>query len=69
MFIFLDESGNFTGNKERNFVVGGFITNNHKRTSKAFRKWQHTKFPKKLRYKTEVKFSDTGLDENLRKNA
>ena len=67
MFIFLDESGNFTGDKESYFVIGGFITNDHKRTAKAFRKWQHTKFSnKKLRYRTEVKFSDTRLDERLR---
>ena len=67
MFIFIDESGNFTGDKEPYFVVGGFITNNPRRTAKAFRKWQHTKFSnKKLRYRAEVKFSDTRLNENLR---
>ncbi|MBU1291947.1 DUF3800 domain-containing protein [Patescibacteria group bacterium] len=66
MFIFLDESGNFTGDKEPYFIIGGFITNNPKRTTKAFRKWQHTKFPKKIRRKNEVKFSDTGLNEKLR---
>jgi hypothetical protein len=48
------------------FSCRGFITNDPKRTAKAFRKWQHTKFPKKIRYKTEVKFSDTGLNEKLR---
>jgi len=66
MFIFIDESGNLTKDKEFYFLLGGFITNNPKRTAKAFRKWQRTKFPKKLRYKNEVKFSDTGLDEKLR---
>jgi len=67
MFIYLDESGNFTGGKERYFIIGGFITDNPKRTNKAFRKWQHTKFSnKKLRYRTEIKFSDTRLDEKLR---
>ncbi|MBL7155016.1 MAG: DUF3800 domain-containing protein, partial [Candidatus Portnoybacteria bacterium] len=66
MFIFIDESGNFTGDKEPYFIIGGFITNNPRRTAKAFRKWQHTKFPKKIRYKSEVKFSDTGLNEELR---
>jgi len=66
MFIFLDESGNFTGGKEPYFIIGGFITNNPRRTAKAFRKWQHTKFPKKIRYKNEIKFSDTGLNEDLR---
>ncbi|MBL7053127.1 MAG: DUF3800 domain-containing protein [Candidatus Portnoybacteria bacterium] len=66
MYIFIDESGNFTGDKEPYFIIGGFITSNPKRTAKAFRKWQHTKFPKKIRYKNEVKFSDTGLNKELR---
>ena len=67
MYIFLDESGNFKGNKENYFVIGGFITDDPKRTAKAFRKWQHTKFfNKKLRHRTEVKFSDTRLNEKLR---
>lgn len=66
MYIYLDESGNFTGGKEPYFIVGGFITNEPRRSAKAFRRWQHTKFPKKLRRKNEVKFSDTGLNEKLR---
>lgn len=66
MYIFLDESGNFTKDEESYFILGGFITSYPRRTEKAFRKWQHTKFPKKLRYRAEVKFSDTGLNEQLR---
>ncbi len=66
MFIFLDESGNFTKDKENYFIVGGFVTGNPRRTAKAFRKWQHRKFPKKIRYKTEVKFNNTGLNDELR---
>ena len=67
MYIYLDESGNFTGNKDNYFVVGGFVTSNPRRTSKAFRKWQHTKFiNKKLKYRSEFKFSDTRLTEKLR---
>jgi len=66
MHIFIDESGNFTGDKDYYFIVGGFVTGNHRRTRKAFRRWQKTKFPKKLRYKNEVKFSDTGLNDELR---
>lgn len=66
MFIFIDESGNFTGDKNRYFIVGGFVTGDQRRTAKAFRKWQITKFPKKLRYKNEVKFNDTGLTDELR---
>lgn len=66
MFIFLDESGNFTGDKNHYFIVGGFVTGDRKRTTKAFRKWQRKKFPKKLRYKNEVKFNNTGLNDELR---
>ena len=67
MFIFLDESGNFTGDKDQYFIVGGFVTGNPKRTAKAFRKWQHTKLSnRKLRYRTEVKFSDTRLTNDSR---
>ena len=66
MFIFLDESGNFTGDKDNYFIVGGFVTGNPRRTAKAFQKWQHTKFPKKIRRKNEVKFNDTGLNDELR---
>ena len=66
MFIFLDESGNFTKDKEPYFLIAGFITNNPRRTAKAFRKWQHTKFPKKLRWKNEVKFTNSGINQLLR---
>ena len=70
MYIYLDESGNFKGDKgdkEGYFIVGGFITGDSNRTAKAFRKWQHSKFSnKKLRYRAEVKFSDTRLDDELR---
>lgn len=66
MFIFLDESGNFTKDKEPYFLIAGFITNNPRRTAKAFRKWQHTKFPKKLRWKNEVKFTSSGINQLLR---
>lgn len=67
MYIFIDESGNFSKDKDGCFIVGGFITSDPKRTSKSFRKWQHTKFTnKKLRFRNEVKFSDTRLTERMR---
>ena len=67
MYIYLDESGNFRSNKEAYFIVGGFVTSDERITAKAFRKWQHTKFVnKKLRYRTEVKFSDSRLNDKLR---
>lgn len=65
MFVFLDESGNFTGDKNSYFIVRGFVTGNPLRTAKSFRKWQRTKFPRKLRYKNEVKFNDTGLNNEF----
>lgn len=65
MFILLDESGDFF-KKDDYFVVGGFVTDNPKRTAKAFRKWQQGKFKKQLRYRTEVKFTDTRLTDKLR---
>jgi len=67
MYIFLDESGNFQGDKEKLFIVGGFITGNQRATAKAFRKWQYSKFTnKKLRFRNEVKFTDTRLTDKLR---
>ena len=66
MFVFIDESGNLIGDKNEVFIVGGFITSDPKRTARVFRKWQHCHFPKKIRRKSEVKFTDTGLNEELR---
>ena len=67
MYIFLDESGNFKGDNGDCFIVGGFVTNNQRAVAKAFRKWQHSKFQnKKLRYRTEVKFTDSRLTDTLR---
>lgn len=66
MYIYIDESGNFAGDKNNIFIVGGFITGEPRRTSKIFRKWQHRHFPKKIKRKSEVKFTDTGLKEDLR---
>lgn len=67
MNIYLDESGNFKGPKDNYFIVDGFIIGDPKRTAKAFRKWQHTKFPKKLRYKT-IESASKELFENYWKN-
>lgn len=67
MYIFLDESGNFKGDKERLFIVAGFVTGNQRTTAKAFRKWQHSKFTnKKLKYRNEIKFTNTSLTDKLR---
>ena len=66
MYIFIDESGNFQGDKEKLFIVGGFIISNQRITAKAFRKWQDTKFTnKKLKFRKEVKFTDSRLTDKL----
>ncbi len=67
MYIFLDESGNFTKhNHEEYFVIGSFTVGDQKRTSKGFRKWFRTKFPKKIRTQSEVKWSGSGVSDDLR---
>ena len=61
-YIFLDESGQFYKNEHESFfVIGTFITANPRQLSKRFRAWQQSKFPKKLKYQAEIKFSDKGL--------
>lgn len=71
MFTYLDESGSFYGDKNNGtsdnfFVVGGFVTGDPQRTARAFLKWRQRKFPKRIRYKSEVKFSDSDLIDTLR---
>jgi len=66
-YIFLDESGQFTKNKNGHyFVVGSFTVGNPRRTEKQFHSWHKTKFPKKLRYQSEIKFSEIEIDDTLR---
>ena len=65
--IFLDESGQFSKNsREKYFVIGSFTVGEPRRTNKSFLAWRKKKYPKKMRYQAEIKFSDTGLDEKLR---
>lgn len=66
MFIYLDESGNLTKNNGKYFIVGSFTVGDPKRIAKAFRKWQKSKFPRKLKRQAEVKFSNSSLDDKLR---
>lgn len=67
MFIFLDESGQFTKhNHEEYFVIGSFTIGNQSRTNKEFRKWFRSKFPKKMRTQSEIKWSATGITDELR---
>lgn len=66
-YVFLDESGQFYKNdRESYFVIGSFITANPKQLARRFRAWQQSKFPKKLKYQAEIKFSDRGLTPQLK---
>lgn len=65
--IFLDESGQFTKRlDEKYFVVGSFTVGNPRRTEKQFRSWHRLRFPKKLRYQPEIKFSEIKISDKLR---
>lgn len=68
-YIFLDESGQFKKhNHEEYFVIGSFTVGDHRRTAKRFRSWCSGKsFPKKIRGQSEIKWSSTGIDDELRK--
>lgn len=65
MYVYLDESGNLTGNGKY-FIVGSYTVGDPKRIANAFRKWQRSKFPRKLKVQAEVKFNDSHLDDELR---
>ncbi|MEK7453217.1 MAG: DUF3800 domain-containing protein [Patescibacteria group bacterium] len=67
MYIFLDESGNFKKhNHEEYFVIGSFTVSNQRATAKAFRSWLRTRFPRKMRTQSEIKWSATGITDELR---
>lgn len=66
-YIFLDESGQFSKhNHEEYFVIGSFTIGDPKRTSKAFRGWCRTRFPRRMRTQSEIKWSATGIKNDLR---
>lgn len=65
-FVFLDESGILTKSEDKYFIVATYTVNDARKISKAFKKWQKTKFPKKLRGQSEIKFNDSHIDDNLR---
>ena len=67
MYIFLDESGDFTKhNHEEYFVIGSFTVGNQRKTDKEFIKWFRTKFPRKMKTQNEIKWSATGISDELR---
>jgi len=67
MYIFLDESGNFTKhNHEEYFVIGSFTVSDQRATAKSFKSWLHTRFPRKMRTQSEIKWSSSGIKDELR---
>lgn len=67
MQIFLDETGQLSKSKDGEyFIVGTFTTGDPRRTQKRFMVWRHNRFPKKMRDLAEVKFSNTGLSDELK---
>lgn len=66
-YIFLDESGQFNKKtNERYFLIASFTVGEPKRTHKKFKSWCALKFPKAMRKQSEIKFSDSGIDKNLK---
>lgn len=67
MLIFVDESGSFLcENGQEYFVIASFTVGDPKRTAKAFRSWQASKFPFQKKFQSEIKFSDSGIPHELR---
>lgn len=66
MHIYLDESGNLTGKNGKYFIIGSYTVGDPRRIAKAFRKWQTSKLPKKLKGQSEVKFNDPHINDSLR---
>ncbi len=67
MHIFVDESGQFHKNHaDGYFVIAAFTVGYPKRTDKQFRSWCQSKFPKKMRFRPEIKFSDSGITDELK---
>ena len=65
--MFVDESGTFLPCAgQEYFVIGSFTVGDPKRTAKSFRLWQVNKFPKRKRGQSEVKFSESGITDDLR---
>jgi hypothetical protein len=65
--IYLDESGQFNiHNSDKYFVVASFIIGDPRRTAKQFRSWCATRFPRKMRGQSEIKWSASGIDPALR---
>lgn len=66
MYIYLDETGNLIKGDSTYFIVATFTVDDSKRLENAFRRWQKTKLPKRLKHQAEVKFNDPHLTDDLR---
>ncbi len=67
MYIFLDETGQISKHKDsKYFIIGTFTTGDPRRVQKQFAGWKKKKFPRKLKNLAEVKFSNTGLNDEMR---
>lgn len=67
MYIFLDESGQFTKHDHGEyFVIGSFTIGDQRRTDKSMRGWFRSKFPRKMRTQSEIKWSSSGINDTLR---
>lgn len=65
--VFVDESETFKVCKgQEYFVIATFTVGDPERTAKALKKWQKKKFPKAKRRQSEIKFSETGISDDLR---
>ncbi len=66
-YVFIDESGQFGKYKdEKYFVIASFSTSNPIETAKKFKAWMSTRFPRKMRLKNEIKWSNSGINNLLR---
>ena len=66
-YIFIDESGQFSKhNHEKYFVMASFTVGDIRRTAKGFRAWCRTHFPRKMRDQSEIKWSNSRIDDELR---
>lgn len=66
MNSYLDETGDLRRRNTKYFIIGTFTVGDPKRIKNAFRRWQKSKFPRKLKGQTEVKFNDSHLTDGLR---
>lgn len=65
--IFVDESGPFKEcDGQSNFLIASFTVGKPSRTAKRFKAWCSTKFPRKMRTLTEIKYSNGGITDDLR---